>query len=203
MSDPTAGGAKAARASNRADARARRWWAELAGASAGKKGGDPGALARLRRARTPVEAVLDPEARELVRRIGATHPSRALRVARLATLLAHVREDDPGRPVARALGGPDEESRTMQPARFRRLMLSESDEELFVGLRRALTMLDRKANVADLAKTWLDWSHPTWGDRVRIDWTFAYVGRVPKTDDADVTDASDTNEEDTEQGHDR
>ena len=72
----------------------------------------------------------------------------------------------------------------MQPARFRRLMLSEPGEELFLGLRRAVAMLSRRVNVRDLADAWLYWDHPTRGDRIRIDWTFGYVGRSDEGRDA-------------------
>lgn len=167
---------------------ARQWWAELAGVAVIKtleregsvevaqRRGNPGALARLRRAATPVESVLDPEARSLVRRIGVNSSQRPERVARLASLLAHVREDDQRNKVAFALGGSEEELRLMKPVRFRRLMLSESDDDLYLALRRAISMLGRKANVRDLSHAWLNWHHPMMGERIRIQWTFAYVG---------------------------
>ena len=162
---------------------ARKWWRELAApldrgnASSEARAGNTGALARLRRVRSPVEAMMHTEAIDLVLAIAPEGPVRAQeRVAGLAALLAHVRADDPERSVAGRLGGRDPDLRLMKPARFRKLMLAAEGEERLTAFRRAIRLLMPSANVADLATAWLRWEHPVQGDRVRAEWMFRYVG---------------------------
>lgn len=171
---------------------ARTWWRKLAPRSdvgedvSDGRGANPGAMARLRRARTPLFAMLHPEAIDLVLAIAPDGPPQAQeRAAGLAALLAHVRQDDPGRPVAGRLGGRDPDTRVMKAARFRKLMLSAPGEARLTAFRRAVRMLSSTADVADLATAWLCWDHPTQGDRIRAEWMYRYVG----ANDADALSA--------------
>ena len=164
--------------------RARSWWRALAAPSSsdsagagGARAADTGALARLRRVRSPLEAMMHVEAIDLVLEIAPDgHPHAQERVAGLAALLAHVRGDDPERSVAGRLGGRDPDQRLMKPARFRKLMLAAPGEERLTAFRRAIRLLGPSANVADLATAWLLWDHPSRGDRTRAEWMFRYVG---------------------------
>lgn len=114
---------------------------------------------------------------DLIMRIAPSASSSSQeRVAGLAAVLAHVREDDPSRSVAGRLGGRDPDERLMKPARFRKLMLAAPGEERLTTFRRALRLLAPVANVADLSTGWLLWDHPDTGDRIRADWMFRYVG---------------------------
>ena len=187
---------------------ARDWWRELAEGARGRGGSraaDSGALARLRRARTPLEAMMHAEVVDLMQRIdpelvlrarpdGPPWQERRLAdLAALAVLLAHVREDDPSRSVAGRLGGNDPDDRLMKPARFRRLMLAVGEERL-VAFRRAVRMLLPAVNVGDLATGWLLWDHPHAGTRTRAEWMFRYVGArdgdAPSVPAPDAPDSS-------------
>ena len=75
------------------------WWRDLNPKDASPSGHRRAALARLRRAATPIEVMQEPEALRLVARL----PRDPERVAILAGVLAFVRETD-DRPVARAVG---------------------------------------------------------------------------------------------------
>jgi|GEM_PF-2175466 len=178
---------------------ARKWWRALAAPveqnddTRGERRPDTGALARLRRARTPIEAMMHAEAIDLVLAIAPDGPPQAQeRAAGLAALLAHVRGDDPERSVAGRLGGHDPDIRIMKPARFRKLMLAAPGEERLTAFRRAIRQLSSTVNVADLATAWLFWDHPMKGNRLRAEWMFRYVGanqsdtRGPATEDVQI-----------------
>ena len=148
------------------------WWRDLLSEEPGRRatrGTRRAALARLRRAATPIEVMQEPEALRLIRRLSWAAPER---VAILAGILAYVREPDDQR-IARAVGREsldDEDSALMSEARFRRL-LQASGEELMEPLRRLVRLTKRKANVCDLASSVL-----YWGDKVRKRWIFEYYG---------------------------
>ena len=149
--------------------RTRVWWHELKET--------PGASAALRRCRSPREALLLPQTLSLIRRLGA-HDGRAERVAALAVILAHVKEDD-HRPLMRAAGDTrfGKEDAVVSRPRFRRLISSRDSEELLTNLIRLVAILGGAANVGDLA-TSLYW----WSDRTRTDWAATYYA-------ADINDA--------------
>lgn len=158
----------------------RHWWRQLSGNTINEATqnvlANPGALAELRRIRTPHYALLSSHAINLVQLLNARQPKYQIAVASLAVVLAHVREDDPGYAIATRLGGSKEDDRLMKPARFRRLMLAETGEERLTAFRRAIQMLKGRANVKDIATAWLLWDHEEHGDRIRVDWMFRYVG---------------------------
>ena len=146
------------------------WWRDLVSEELGgraPRGTRRAALARLRRAATPIEVMQEPEALWLIRRL-SRDPDRA---AMLAGILAHVRESDDPK-VARAIGRESlgEDKALMSEARFRRLLQTPGNE-LMEPLRRLIRLTKGKANVHDLSSSVL-----YWGDRVKKRWIFDYYG---------------------------
>jgi CRISPR system Cascade subunit CasB len=166
---------------------ARSWWKSL-GPGKDKSGstfpGDRAALARLRRADgDPLDALAEVFAR----------------VAVLASLLAHVREDNLNANVGRALGPTDSrtpESAAMKPLRLARLLNARGDAEIGTAFRRAVALLGDTANVGDLAWLVLTWDRDEAGDRTRTLFAFAYhdaSAHAPgDTPSADAASAADT-----------
>ena len=146
---------------------AEEWWQNLVEEQGGRSGARRAALARLRRATSPLEVIQEPEALRLIERL----PRNPDRVAILAGVLALVRENDTTR-VARALGRSsiDDETAILSEARFRRLLQAQGDELMDV-MRRLVRLTKGKANVYDLSVAIL-----YWGDRVRKRWIFDYYG---------------------------
>jgi CRISPR system Cascade subunit CasB len=134
--------------------RAREWWRELLR--------DNAARARLRRCHRPIEALLEPDTLSLLRRLG-WRGDRGERVAALAVVLAHVRQDR-----REQFGSPDS---LLSEARFRRLLIVRRAEELMEAMTRLVRVMDGMVNVADLANSMLWWT-----DRTRADWAYAYYG---------------------------
>ena len=138
---------------------AEEWWENLKERRA--------ARARLRRAKTLLEIMQEPEALRLIERL----PRNPDRAAMLAGILAWVRDND-DQLVARAIGRTslDEEDAPMSEARFRRL-LQARDDELMEAMRRLVRLAKGKANVRDLSFAVL-----YWGDEVKKRWIFQYYG---------------------------
>lgn len=136
------------------------WWSH---SIADRQSGRARALtARLRRA-SLIEALSEPEVLDLAHRLDLRD---AVRLARLVTLLAEVREHVP-QTLARRLGGAEP---ALSPLRFQRLMRATADE-LPDALRRAIVMADRRCNVAALGEDVLFWTEST-----RARWCFHYYG---------------------------
>jgi CRISPR system Cascade subunit CasB len=147
---------------------------------------DPGALARLRRAATPVEAWQSPQTARLFRMLYGLeenfHADKANAVGVLAATLSHVRKDErekDGRPqrTARLLGaarvkGSDQP--LMSDLRMRRLCAARDPVEVMRGFREAVLLLDSEVPVADLAASVLDWTAGERGEWRRIRWLFDY-----------------------------
>ncbi len=154
------------------------WWRELHGDPAAsehwKQKGDAGALARLRRASSPVEALAEARTIELAKRLGAKldRPHQLARIGTLAAVLAHVKSHDGKLKMAQMLG-PDNkgESAAMSALRFQRLMAAETPEDLMRQMRNAVKLLKGTANVIDIAAA-IYW----WNDNTRIRWTYDYWG---------------------------
>ena len=147
---------------------AHEWWSALNPREIPQSGSHRAALARMRRAATPVEVMQEPEALRLVARL----PRNPDRVAMLAGILAHVRESDERR-VARAVGRDAlDEDRTalLSEGRFRRLLQTPGGE-LMEPMRRLVRMMKGTVNVPDLASAVL-----YWGDDVKKRWIFDYYG---------------------------
>ncbi|MGR3437959.1 type I-E CRISPR-associated protein Cse2/CasB [Salipiger abyssi] len=142
------------------------WWSvELGGReSAAQKG----LSARLRRG-DDVTVLCQRPVHELAGLLGLRDGAR---IARLARVLAHVR-DHTGASLPRRLGGKDP---VLSPLRFERLIHSEG-AELETAIRRALPMVGHAANAAHLGEAILFWS-----DATRTGWCFEYYGAdAPQT----------------------
>src|SRR5688572_15097603 len=107
---------------------AREWWKDLQA--------DPGARSVLRRAQTPLDALMEPATLRLMLMLGWKRPENderrdfgAERITMLAILLAHVREDDSA-PVGRRVGLDKDGRALMSRARWSRLISAEAPEEL-------------------------------------------------------------------------
>lgn len=110
--------------------------------------------ARLRRARTPLEVMQEPEALRLIEELSGEHPDR---VAILVGILAFVEKTD-DRKVARAIGRAslDDDEAIVSKARFRRLLQTPGDA-LLDPMRRLVHLTKGKANVYDLSVSVLSW----------------------------------------------
>lgn len=119
--------------------------------------------ARLRRS-APLAVLCEPKVQDLWRALGLRRDQADV-VVQLAVILAEVRESDK-EPLARRLGG---EEPVLSTLRFQRLLRAEGGEVTDL-LRRAITMADRKCNVAVLASDLLHW------ETARPRWCFEYFG---------------------------
>lgn len=143
---------------------------------------DRAALARLRHMDDPRDAMTEKAVIELCHALGVAGPARYRKlewVAAAAMVMAHVRTDDRRHP-ARAVGPerPDERdganAAAMKPLRFKRLMQAREAADVARQMRRLVALADGSLDVGRLAQAILDWDEGEWGDRCRIDWTFAY-----------------------------
>ena len=149
------------------------WWRRLTGKEGARLGQRRAALARMRRAATPIEVMQEPEALRLVERL----PRRPDRAAALAGVLAFVSETDERR-VARTIGRTsldDDQSALVSEGRFRRL-LQAHDSELMEAMRRLVRMAKGKLNVHDLSYAILNWGGGYRGEQVKKQWIFDYYG---------------------------
>lgn len=166
------------------------WWRELH-PSADGRGGNRGGRARLRRADTPLEALLEAETQALIGGVlaaqGGSHArSRAADVTlqtRLAILAMALAQVDPNKKkddasFAAMLGRTSEgrhagqdDRRRLSPARFGALLRAADDpESLCRLLRRALKVSgDAAFNVRKFVRDILAFDEDT-----RRDWTFEY-----------------------------
>ena len=163
---------------------ARLWWNRLQPQSTkhGKRlPGDRATLAKLRRA-GPLEGACEPAVITLYDGLGfprdVTVAKQMLaRVAVLASLLSHVRDDVKVK-LARSLGPPpgakNGEGAALSTLRLRRLLAARGNDDIAIAFRRALAMIDHKANVGDLAWHVLVWDRDELGDRTRTLFAFDY-----------------------------
>ncbi len=146
------------------------WWRDLNPENGVQTGSQKAALAHLRRAGTPLEAMRETATLRLIQRL--PHFDNKDRVAALAGILAWVRDDE-DRPVARAVGrrSLDDAEAVMSEGRFRRLLQIERNDELMDAMRRLVRLAGGTVNVRDLSRSVL-----YWGDGVRKHWIFNYYG---------------------------
>lgn len=146
------------------------WWRDLENRR--------GERAELRRAHTLSEIIFTVAFQRLWQRLRGTKWHSVDGVALVAGVLAHVRTHDPKEHFAAQLAQPVHGDKPHYSGlRFRRLLQHRDRGELLDPMLRALALIDRRANVSNLADS-LYW----WGDRVRRDWAFDYYGRNPKAD---------------------
>jgi CRISPR system Cascade subunit CasB len=171
------------RRTSRWDETIRRWWSGLQPGEPGGRGrGDRAALARLRRATLPLDALDEPAVFDLYRRLGfgaREAENRLPWVAAAAMVLAHVRNDEWNRSPARAVGRSNWDDKTfdsarVKPLRFQRLLAAREPEDVAREMRRLVALADRRINVGALGAAILDWNHPERGERMRARWAFDY-----------------------------
>jgi CRISPR system Cascade subunit CasB len=150
-----------------------------------------GARARLRRCRSTVEALAEPAAISLARRVGAlSERSRsdehAVQTAiDLARVLAHVTTHVGGQRVMQSAGwkqfpgdkreGDAGEMRpVLSEVRFRRLLTTSDGEPLVAAFVRLVRLLNGAVNVRELANDFRFWGHPEVGLKIRQKWAFDY-----------------------------
>jgi CRISPR system Cascade subunit CasB len=160
---------------------ARKWWEMLQNNTNGIPNPDrnPLALARLRHAATPIDAIGEPTVFDLYNKLGFGRGEidrRLPRVAAAATVLAHIRTDAAPRSDCRRrfaeMLGQGAKRPLMSRLRFNRLLAATEDQDLMAAFRRAIMLAGaRNINVGDVAASILDWS-----ERRRMQWAFDYYG---------------------------
>lgn len=184
---------------------ARFWWKQLQPNKTDDKGysrGDRAALAKMRRCSTWVEASAEPQTLALFHMLGKGKDCELPRIAVLASVLAHVREeskfDEQLRRIPLVADGigkrPDDKTTQakLSERRLRRLLTATGDDEILKAFRRLVAIMGGKANVADLADNILYWDHPETGDSTRVKFAFHYwkAGQAaPSAAPAPVTSA--------------
>jgi CRISPR system Cascade subunit CasB len=169
------------------------WWSRLQPGEDRK--GDTGALARLRRGGLQ-DAALEPATADLYRSIKRFLPPAELvgfeTAALIAAVLAHVRDHDGRQSVARAAGAAGETSARLSPLRFRKLLAARGATDCLIAFRRLVALLDKRANVGDLAVSLVEWNKEDAGDRRRTRWAFDYydAGALAPDDENQSQDAA-------------
>lgn len=153
---------------------AKAWWESVQPSKNGDGrtgGGNRGALARLRRCSSWIEAAAEPETALLFNRIGQGQVKRLPRVAVLAAVLAHVRADETSK-VASSIGpqGGDDATARFSPLRLRRLLTTEGDDAILTAFRRLVALKGGTADVANLATLILNWDN----EKTRMKFAFDY-----------------------------
>jgi CRISPR system Cascade subunit CasB len=162
----------------------RGWWQALQQ--------DPGARAQLRRCRTPIEAQAQPATIDFMVRMGWKPPEGnrydwyGERLAAIATVLAHVREDST-QPVARSLGTTRGSDRPiLSNSRWERLCSAEGHENIATEFTRVVQMLGGTADVVDLTFAIRSWDSDT-NHRKKQQWIYAYHGVNAPPQDMDTS----------------
>jgi CRISPR system Cascade subunit CasB len=94
------------------------------------------------------------------------------RIAAAVALLAHVKADN-GLSLPKAMSQHPEDGSDRNPVselRFRRLLDATDTEALFAGLRRALPLIDHRADPGSLVRDVF-----SWGDTVKKRWAYDYA----------------------------
>ena len=160
----------------RLNAALRDWWAGLKD--------ERGDRAQLRRAHDITAVSLTPAYQRAYRRlreagwdVEGVSPLND-RLAAVIGLLAHVKADGDQSP-AQAMSRDDsgEGRPPVSPLRFQRLLEAPDLDALFIGLRRALPLVDHQISITALAQDLV-----YWGDKVKKAWAYAYAWPAKKTD---------------------
>lgn len=127
---------------------------------------DKGERAALRRAASLTEVILSPSYMRLLRSLRGSdyrisnHNLPLSKIAAIAGLAARVKPPQIETHLAKHMGTPKPGGTTpaFSELRLRRILACDDIEELYTLLRRALALLDDKANLADLAAIIWNWS---------------------------------------------
>ena len=139
------------------------WWELMQNPNAS------GNRARLRRARNPDEVEFIDAYYTLLSPILALEKNEhriqfiSHRLPLVAGLLSHVTEDTPDEslPIAMSKKKQGSTNRIISETRFRRILKTEDDSELYITLIRVIRMLGNKANVRDIATSVMFWNTET------------------------------------------
>jgi CRISPR system Cascade subunit CasB len=178
------------------------WWRMNLGKD---KEGEARALsARLRRAKTMVEALSERAVQELGAelRLGFAPEKLAL----LTMTLAHVSEQKThtlakcfGEVIGQSGEGKQKQNKyKLSESRFQNIVRAENPMELTTQLRRALPIVGNACNVGRLGEDLLFWHHPDIGERIRARWWFDYFGGAMPAVEKDTSEDTLENEEATQ-----
>lgn len=144
------------------------WWSSL------EK--DRGDRARLCRCSDLIEVVFVPAYHRLFNRLRTLASVDEGRLPAVVGLLAHVRNDLRDHSFATQMALPKTQGGNARVSglRFRRLLRCRDQGELFPSLIRAVRLLDRKANICDLAQ-----GIYLWNDDTRKNWAYEYYVAAP------------------------
>lgn len=145
---------------------------------------NPRQRAELTRAHQLNEIYLTAAFAQLRRTLDNWSERDAAGLALMAGVLARVRDDSGPDSLGKALAGKGKSGARarLSGLRFRRLLQADDPEEAYQHLRRAVAMLDRKANVRDLARACLDWPHVYRGPTLRKQLAMDYYAAAPSED---------------------
>lgn len=158
------------------------WWGELDHIR--------GDRAVIRRCHNPLEVAFTPAFHRLRVRldaIGGMNTDQIDRLAIVAGVLSHVKENRPGgknlqQSFAAQMaghspkGGVDAKA-IVSGLRFRRLIRIEHDEQLYQEMIRLVRLLSGAVDIPSLAQG-IYW----WNDRTKKEWAFAYYENAPSED---------------------
>jgi CRISPR system Cascade subunit CasB len=169
------------------------WWKHVLNAD---NGAARKARAQLRRASSPAEVLAIEVTHVLNDRLRKANPdwdfSKRRKPERLALIAATVANADG--PVTATLaslfGRKTGDNPALSHLRFQRILHAGDDWTLTVRLCRALPIVGRKANLAELGSDLF-----YWGDPVRSRWCFDYFG-APAPDALELQEAEDPETED-------
>lgn len=133
------------------------WWEQLNHAK--------GERAALRRSASLTEVMMSPAFASLLRALRSSgyaisdQDAPLAKLAAIAGLCARI-EEQAGGGLGERMGTPKAggKTATLSELRLRRILACDDIEELYTLLRRALALLDDRANLADLAATIWHWS---------------------------------------------
>lgn len=147
-----------------------------------------GERATLRRCETPSDVLVQDAFHELCGLLPAIAKDDLLGLAAVAGLLAHVKENVESE-FPRLLGRDQGGGRpVISKLRFQQILASEDIDELFSRLRRALQVVDKKANIVSLADGVLHWSReqmsiydPIPSHRFKFVWSKNYFSEISQS----------------------
>ena len=144
------------------------WWAGLDHAR--------GDRAALRRCRSAQEVAFVPAFHRLRQNLSRIAYLDAEKLAVVAGILSHVKENDFSHRFAQQMATPREGSDRARVSglRFRRLLKIEDREDLYGVMIRTIRLLDGSLNIASLADG-VYW----WNERTKNNWAFDYYDKAP------------------------